>query len=221
MKDIMGGLPYGDIIVIGAIAVFILLRYRAMLGEKTGRDEATKPRPLQEYERVIQLPERETAAKPAAVLSAIKDHGAFTTTFIKMQAIDREFTPEEFLEGACGAFEMVLEAFNEADRDTLKMLLAKDIYKQFDESLSALSAEGKTQQTTLLAIVDSAITDASMTGGKARITVKFVSEQVHLVRDAEGEIIEGDPSHQEAVEDSWVFERVLASGDPAWKVVET
>lgn len=218
----MGGLPYGDIIVIGAIAVFIILRYRAMLGEKSGRDSDVTPiRPLQEYERVIQLPEREPAKTPTVILPPAQDYGNHSETLAAMRSIDRQFTPEEFLEGARTAFEMVLEAFSESDRDTLKMLLSKEIYKEFDDSLTALEAEGKTQKTTLLAIVKSAITDAALAGNKARITVEFVSEQVSLVRDAAGEIVEGDPSQQEAVEDSWVFERSLAASDPSWKVIET
>jgi predicted lipid-binding transport protein (Tim44 family) len=216
----MGGIPYGDIIVIGAIAVFILLRYRAMLGEKTERDDMPPSRPLAEFERVIQLPEREPA-KVVPIATAAADQGAHHATFQKMRGFDRQFSADEFLEGARSAFEMVLEAFNDADRDTLKMLLSDEIYREFEASLAALEAEGKKQQTTLLAIVESTITEAELFGARARITVKFVSEQVHLVRDAEGEIVEGDPSQQEAVEDSWVFERTLTSGDPAWKVIET
>lgn len=215
----MGGLPYGDIIVIAAIAAFILLRYRSMLGEKTGRDVENPP-PMQEYERVIQLPEREVAVKPPVIMP-LKDYGELSPTYEKMRGIDRQFSPEEFLEGARGAFEMVLEAFNEGDRDTLKMLLAKDIYSEFDRSLSQLESEGHKQSTTLLAIVDATVTAAELQGSKARITVDFTSEQVRLVRDADGGIAEGDASQQETVEDSWVFERNLNSSDPAWKVIET
>ena len=218
----MAGIPYGDIIVIGAIAAFILLRYRAILGEKTGRHEDSEPtRPLQEFERVIQLPEREVEQTAAPVVLPTKDYGELNATFDKMRDIDRQFSPEEFLEGARAAFEMVLDAFNEADRDTLKMLLAKDIYAAFDQSLKALEDKGHKQQTTLLAILEASIAAAELNGNKARITVTFESEQVHLVRDAQGEIVEGDASQQEAVEDRWVFERNLASGDPAWKVIET
>lgn len=215
-------LPYGDIIVIGAIAAFILLRYRSMLGEKTGRDvENPPPARLQEYERVIQLPEREQPAPVVVPITPAKDYGPLNDTLAAMRRIDRQFTPEEFLNGARGAFEMVLEAFNSGDRDTLKMLLSPEIYAEFDASLAALEAKGHTPQTTLLAIVESTLADASLTGNLARLTVNFVSEQVHLVRDAEGTIVEGDASMQEAVEDSWVFERNLASSDPAWKVIET
>jgi predicted lipid-binding transport protein (Tim44 family) len=213
----MGGLPYGDIIVIAAIAAFIILRYRAMLGEKSGRDTDPTPavRPLQEYERVIQLPER--APKPVTE----KDYGDLSPTFAKMRAIDKQFTVEEFLEGARGAYEMVIDAFNGDDRDTLKMLLSKEIYQQFEDTLDAQKEEGKKQHTTLVAITESKITDATLTGAKAQLTVYFVSEQIILTRNGEGEVIEGDASYQQAIDDHWVFERTLSSADPSWKVIDT
>ncbi len=220
---------YGDIIIIAAIAAFILLRYRAMLGEKHGRDESDTPppaQPLQEYERVIQLPEREARERDTVValgksLKPIKDYGPLNEHFTAMRRIDRQFNPDEFIEGARAAFEMVIDAYNEGDHETLKMLLAPDIYDDFAASLAAQQAQDHTQHTTLVAIVDADMTEAELAGNKARITVKFVSEQITLVRDTEGEIISGDPSQQEAVEDSWVFERNLTASDPSWKVIET
>ena len=213
----MDGLPYGDIIVIGAIAAFILLRYRAMLGERSDAPPPIQPqpRPLQEFERVIQLPGREDKQTVA------KDYGPATQTLAEMKKYDRLFTPEEFLQGARSAFEMVVDAFNNADRSTLAMLLSKDIAQHFYDALDKQNAEGKSQQTTLVAITAATITAATLVGSKARITVAFTSEQVMLVRNAAGEVIEGNASHQETVEDHWTFERTLTNADPTWKVVET
>lgn len=219
-----GGFPYGDIIVIGAIAAFIILRYRALLGEKTGRDaDIVKPvRPLDEYERIIQLPEREIAQAVKKDLAlSIKDYGALGDTFSAMHAIDREFSPEEFIEGARAAYEMVIEAYNKNDGETLRMLLSSAICKNFQETLSENEKAGRSHQTTLVAIVKSDIIDAKLRGNVASITVDFQSEQVTLVRGTDGKILEGDPSHQAAVEDRWTFERNLASSDPNWKIIET
>jgi predicted lipid-binding transport protein (Tim44 family) len=215
------GFPYGDNIVIGACAAFIILRYGAMLGEKTGRDaDGQPPRPLQEFERVIQLPERDRAATVIPIVPE-KDYGALNETFAGMRAVDRQFTPEEFLNGARAAFEMVVEAFNTADRETLKMLLSKEIYAEFDAALKAQEEEKRSRFTTLIAITEAKVAEAKLQGNKAQLTVDFVSEQVILLRDEQGNVIEGDPSHQEAIEDQWVFERNLASSDPAWKIIET
>ena len=210
------GFSYGDIIVIGAIAAFILLRYRAMLGETSERDQQprVKPAPISDYERVIQLPIPRAAATPEKSEDLAGKYGSLAETFIAMRAIDREFSPEDFLTGARAAYEMVIEAFSKADRETLKMLLAEDIYKQFDTSLKEL-------ETTLLAINRADVAQAKLSGNTATITVDFRSEQVHLVRDKAGTIIEGNASSQELVEDTWVFTRSLTSSSPNWTIIET
>jgi predicted lipid-binding transport protein (Tim44 family) len=211
------GFPYGDIIVFAAIAAFIILRYRAMLGEKSGRDPVI--RPLQEFERVIQLPGREQAKTAPVVL--VTDYGALTDSYAAMRALDKNFSPEEFTAGAKAAFEMVIEAFNEADHDTLKMLLSAPLYENFKQSLTEQKEQGRAYHATLVAITSAEVTEAKLSGNVAQVTVHFVSEQVILTRNANGDVIEGDPSHQQAVEDDWVFERTLTSADPAWTIIET
>lgn len=216
-----GGFPYGDIIVIGAIAAFIILRYRAMLGEKSGRDVSDMPRPIKDLEPVIQLAKRE-----APVIAPVKkvsedEPKQFADQFSAMRAIDAEFSVEEFLSGAKAAYEMVIEAYNDGDDETLKMLLAEPIYKEFKAAAKANDEAGQKAHTTLVAIMKAEIADAKLRGNKATLTVDFHSEQIPLVRDKDGAIIEGDASTQEAVEDQWVFERNLASADPAWKVIDT
>ncbi len=217
------GFSYGDIIVIGAIAAFILLRYRAMLGTDVGRDERpqSKPAAASEYERVIQLP-----AKPVVVVADKKEelskqYGSLAETFVAMRGIDRDFTPEDFLQGARAAYEMVIEAFTKADRDTLKLLLSDAIYKEFDAALSADAEAKRKAETTLVAIKTANITAAKLTGSLATLTVDFLSEQVHVVRDLDGTIIEGDASREEKVEDQWVFTRTLTNSDPNWKIIST
>lgn len=213
------GFSYGDIIVIGAIAVFILLRYRAMLGERSERDQdgpITPPQP-ENYERVIQLPATRVEPKK----EDLTNYGSLADQLVAMRAIDRDFAPDEFLNGARIAYEMVITAFSKGDRDTLKMLLSDPIYKQFETSLKEAETSGQRPETTLIAIKQANLADAKLKGNTATITVDFLSEQVHVLRDGEGTIIEGDPSREEQVEDRWVFTRNLASSDPSWKVIDT
>ena len=216
------GIPYGDIIVIGAIAAFILLRYRSMLGESSGRreDARIKPVAMGEYERVIQLPAARTTATTADKKTD-EVPSAFSETFTAMRAIDREFTPEDFLHGARTAYEMVIAAFSKGDRITLKMLLSDAMYKSFDLSLTDAETAGRKLDNTLVAIKSAEFQDVKLSGTTATITVDFLSEQIHLIRDPNGIILEGNPSQEEQVEDRWVFTRNLANTDPNWTIVET
>lgn len=218
-----GGFPYGDIIVIGAIAAFILLRYRAMLGENSGRDVDTRPAsPVAgDQPRVIQLPLGHAVMPIEKKDDFSADYGALAEKFTAMRSIDPAFTPDEFLGGARTAYEMVIAAFSKRDHDTLKMLLSEDMYKSFSLSLVDAEKEKRFNDTTLIAISESRITAAQLVGAQATITVDFVSDQIHLIRDAAGAIIEGDVSQQNRVEDSWVFTRNLSSSNPDWTIIET
>ncbi len=219
------GFPYGDIIVIAAVAAFIILRYRAMLGEPRGRDEPGAPpsviKPQAEFERVIQLAPTARPAPEKKPQDNFASYGALAETFVAMRAIDREFNPEEFLNGARTAYEMVLTAFSKRDRDTLKMLLSPELYKSFDRALVQEEADKRYTDTTLVAIERAVIDQAVLDGSKATLTVDFTSEQIHLVRDENRAIIEGNASAQSKVEDRWVFTRDLKSTSPNWVIIET
>lgn len=218
---------WGDIIVFGAIAAFVLLRYRAMLGEQHGKDfeeRRQKPRePETEYDRIIQLPQRDAQARPTPVtITPTKEYPEpLGSQFSLMKTIDRQFDPETFAEGAKAAFEMVIEAFNDADRKTLRELLSKEIYKNFDAVLKEREASDTHPHTTLVAILSAEPTKASLRGNVATIEMKFVSEQIQVTKNAAKEVIDGNSSQVENVEDIWTFERNLASGNPAWVITQT
>ncbi len=216
-----GGFPYGDIIVIGVIAAFILLRYRAMLGEQRGRDEG-RPNvvPLNELERVIQIP----SSRVVTLVEKKEDfssHGALAETYVAMRAIDREFTPDEFLHGARVAYEMIIEAVNKRQRETLKMLLSTELYKNFETHLVEEENAKRFGETTLVAITKAEVKTAYLKGSQATIAVDFTSQQIHLTRDENRTILEGNPSQQDEVEDSWVFTRDLKNSNPNWTIIET
>jgi len=218
------GFSYGDIIVIGAIAAFILLRYRAMLGEPRGRDETGTPPPIiqagVERDRLIQLPLVRSTAAEKKNNDNFKQFGPLAGTLESMRTIDDDFSPDEFLTGARTAYEMVITAYSKRDRDTLKMLLSQELYDSFDRGLSQEESAKRFTDTTLVAMNEAKIQDAKLSGNKATISVDFVSEQIHLVRDDQGTIVEGNPSAQNKVEDRWVFTRDMKSASPNWLIVE-
>lgn len=218
------GFPYGDIIVIAAVAVFIILRYRAMLGEPRGRDERGVPTvvPVVKLERVAQLPAARQATPDKKPDDAIRSgYATQADTLIAMRAIDREFSPDEFMTGAKTAYEMVIGAFSKRNRDTLKMLLSDALFQQFDQALKDEEAARRHTDTTLVAITRATLSAATLSGNQATITVEFSSEQIHLMRDETGSIVEGDVRTQNKVEDRWVFTRDLRSTSPNWVVIET
>ncbi len=219
-----------DIIVIIAIAAFVVYKYRQVLGHKTGHDVET-PRPKANQERVVQLRQYqqdaqddfEESAAPEAVkdetLDAIENK-ALHETFSKMKEFDETFNLDEFVKGAKAAFEMVMDAYEKADRVTLKMLLSDDLYREFDQELKQRAKKEEKPHTTLVSILSAVPADASFKKQQARITIRFLSEQIHVVKDKEGNIVEGEKSRIDQVEDEWVFERQMRSRNPNWTITD-
>ena len=116
---------------------------------------------------------------------------------------------------------MIVEAYAAGDKATLRPLLADKVYRGFDGAIDQRQAAGQTLETQLTAVPAAEVVGAEMDASRARITVRFKSEQINLLKDAEGKIVEGDPRTAEEVIDLWTFERDTASPDPNWTLVET
>lgn len=211
------GIPYGDIIVLGAIAAFIILRFRSILGEKSGFDVTQTPKPKVEKEkekeeRIVQLhpASREMQPEPKEQKDTAFEEIELVTLkedLSQIKEADQSFTVDSFLKGASMAFEMVLGAFHKGEAETLKMLMAKPLYEEFSLAIKDRSEE---DSVTLVSISESEITDAQLEGTLAQVTVRFVSEQIIAPH-----------KHVQEIEDEWVFERDTRSKNPNWTIIDT
>lgn len=225
------GIPYADIVILALIAGFILLRLRSVLGR---RDEGDQPNYFNKIdppsashsarEPVVHAHEKPAKTKPKeepdAYLANLAGAGA-AGTLQEIKTKDPMFSATIFLQGARMAFEMVFDAFAKGDKSTLKMLLSDAIYEEFSREIEKREVDGNKTETTLVSVKAKDIAAAALDKNTARLTVKFESEQVTVVRDAEGKIVEGDPSEILHVSDEWVFERDVTSKNPNWKIIET
>lgn len=228
------GFAYLDILFFAMVAAFIAFRLRGVLGRKTGnerprvdpiaqRTAARGPeRAAERGDNVVPLPERAPANAPAdePALAATGDEGP-RGDLAAIRRASPGFDPDHFLQGARAAFSMILEAFGKGDKRALRPLLADEVFAQFAGVIDAREAAGQVLTSELVAIRETEIVRAQLLGSRARITARFVSEQINVTRDAQGELVEGDPKQIESVVDLWTFERDTRSRDPNWQVVET
>lgn len=226
----MSTVPFADIIILGLVAGFILLRLRSILGQQTGFDGTREPTldAKRKEDIVIQLSEKLRTMKQDQAFQKASDVALPETlpdadrrAIESIRIIDGSFSVNEFLRGAKAAFEMVFDAFLKNDRSTIEMLLAPDVAKVFLSEAETRTKSERITETTLVAVESAIIKGASFNTPKARITVTFISEQVTVVRDSSGKIIEGDASQTERVEDEWIFERDITSKNPNWTVIDT
>jgi predicted lipid-binding transport protein (Tim44 family) len=226
-------------IIFLALAVFIFLRLRSVLGQRTGRerppyDPISSRDAVRTSDKVVALPPRsaDATAKSAA---AEDDEGKAVNRWQGVAQpgsplaagldaitdVDREFDAEHFIAGARAAYEMVVTAFAEGDRRALKTLLSKDVYEGFEAAIREREAKGETVETRFVSIDKAEITAAELRGKTAQVTLRFISQLLSATRDKSGAVIEGSPDKVTEVTDVWTFARDLASRDPNWKLMAT
>jgi predicted lipid-binding transport protein (Tim44 family) len=226
------GFAYIDILFFAMVAAFIALRLRSVLGRRTGQERRrtggilgpARPNGAADgksaSDNVVALPDRTAPGEADAAIADLTE-GKVKTGLTQVRLADPNFDLNGFLAGARAAFEMIVQAYAAGDKEALRPLLADDVFAGFAGAIDQRSADGHTLDTQLMAIESAEVVEAGMQGSVARISVRFASEQVNVVRDADGKEVDGDSTTAEEVVDIWTFERDTQSRDPNWTLVET
>jgi predicted lipid-binding transport protein (Tim44 family) len=226
----MDNMAIMDILLFAAVAIFLVLRLRSILGRRTGAEDAErwKRQPPEPYavKRAEQVQDNVTpfpgAARPAEAPAKISmTDPALQAGLDDIRRADPDFLPDEFVQGARGAFEMILMSYAQGDTQTLKPLLAPEVYEGFAGAIKARQAAKQTLETTLVGIRSADIVGLRMAGRMAEVTVKFVTEQVNVLRDADGKPVDGEAASVQKLTDLWTFSRDTRNRDPNWLLIRT
>ncbi|MSP48492.1 MAG: Tim44 domain-containing protein [Alphaproteobacteria bacterium] len=216
--------PFLDIVFFAMLAVFLGLRLRNVLGRRTGT-EKRQPDPFKPAEaappaadNVLKLPERDRKALETLAGEADTPIGRGIKA---IKGADPGFEEAGFVGGARGAFEMIVTAFAKGDVQTLRPLLADGVFDNFKRAVDDRTGRGEILETTLVGITAAELIDADLAGSTAKVTIRFVSEQVNVTKAADGKVVDGDPVGAVAITDIWTFARDVRSSDPNWMLVET
>lgn len=234
-----GGFPL-DLILFAALALFLIFRLGSVLGKRTGHQKPTDlfgdrsggvgrerggdrsgEREDRADENVIPMPGKRDQSWDDQAAESPQMQGPAGSGLTQIKVADSEFDPDQFLDGARQAFEMIVTAYAEGDGRTLKQLLSKDVYENFAAAIREREKAGERMEDTLYGIDEATIVDAGMEGSTASVTVKFVSQQVNVTYDSEGRVVAGDPNEVATVTDIWTFQRNVKSRDPNWELAET
>lgn len=227
----MGGdVQFLDIILFAVIAAFVVLQLRRVLGRRDGHeggyvDPFRRPDqpPLRAdkgaSDNVVELPSRLERPEPPA--SAEPANSSPAVDFAGIRAADPKFDPNEFLSGARVAFGMIIDAYASGDVETLKPLLSREVFENFERAIRERETKGWILEKSLEGISSSEIVEAYLQNQLAHITVKFVSNQIDFSRDKEGQVVEGNPDRIQEVTDFWTFARDTGRRDPNWQLVAT
>lgn len=226
-------------IIFLALAVFIFAKLRSVLGTRTGHERppfdpysGETPKPATLPDKPASIPNRNEDAAPvtrdaerevpvADRWAGIAAPGSAVAAGLDAIAnADRSFDARNFLEGAKAAYEMIVMAFAEGDRKTLRNMLGKEMFEEFAAALNAREAKGHKMESRFVSLDKAEIKNAALAGNEARITIDFLAQLVSATRDKDGNVVEGSAEALTDVEDLWMFARDVKSSDPNWKLVE-
>lgn len=208
------------VVLLAMVAAFLALRLYMVLGKRTGHEQAlTKPaeeraaptplpRPIEILPEPREIANRNIEPRAEAGLRAIV-------------AAEPGFDVAQFIEGAKSAYRMILEAYWKGDEELLGWLVEDDVRSAFAEAIAERANAGHVLDNRLVSIERALISDASVDGRQARITVRFDADIAAVTRDAEGNLVAGSMSDAVETHDIWTFARTLKSSDPNWKLADT
>ena len=215
--------PIIQLLVLAAIAIFLILRLRGVLGTRDGFEG--EPRENQTQIRSRKGPELEVieGGPDRDITDHVEEGSSSAEALAKMKKIDPTFNVSEFLQGARGAYEMILMAFERGDLASVTPFISEDVYEAFATVVDDREDKGLTVEATFIGISDLSLKNAEIeeSSNEAELTVKFTSEMTYQVRDNGGDVIEGSNSEIKRQKDVWTFSHEMGSKDPNWRLVAT
>ncbi|MEM1362393.1 MAG: Tim44/TimA family putative adaptor protein [Pseudomonadota bacterium] len=214
-----------QLLVLAGVAIFLILRLRSVLGTREGFEKPP-----------VQMPDpSDSAAKARADFEVIEggpdrditDHveegSPSAEALAAMKAADPDFAVGPFLEGARGAYEMILMAFESGDLEQVVPFLSTDVYDSFQEVIDLREQQKLTVDARFVGVRELTLAEAHFDeeSGDGEVTIRFVGEMTSVVKNANDEIVEGNPNEIKRQRDIWTFARVMTSDNPNWKLVAT
>jgi len=188
-----------DIILLGMIAGFIILRLRSILGRKTGHESKVYP---SFAEKKFNIPKN--VIKPLNINHEI------------LEGKDKK----EFLKGAEIAYESILTSFANGDLKKLKSLLTSIMNNNFSGAIEARNNDKIKSEFTFIGIKEASVEKYEKAKDDIFATVKFVAEVISVKKDKDDKIIEGNPDKIKFVTDVWKFTRNIKNKSPNWYLAE-
>lgn len=213
--------PMIQLVILGVIALFVILRLRSVLGTRTGFEPTNVPQQTFKKEKPKDEEVKEVIDRDIADYILIDSPGGKALS--QMKKAENTFSVTEFIEGARQAYEMILIAFEEGDRDGLRPFLADDIYESFEAVIIERENAKLNVDATFIGLREIKLSNAEYDwrSKEGEITLTLIAELTTVVKNNKGKVIEGDKNTIKRQKDIWTFSRVMGSDNPNWILVAT
>lgn len=209
------------LVIFFGLAAFMTYKLFSVLGTRGGHEPTEDQDPLRDLRQHQAAQDEEDEPRaPAAVTPQTPDSAA--PDWVRtVRSSYPAFEPARFVDGAKSAYEMIVQAFASGNLGDVRPYVDAQVMQAFETAVSARQKTGQTMEVTFVGIEKADVETAVDRDGLVAVTLAFQSDQIRVVRDADGEIIEGDPNRIDLVKDRWTFARPTNSTDPNWMLVAT
>ena len=213
--------PLIQLLVLAAIAVFLILRLKNVLGTREGFEKP--PLPIPQEKRGGPAFEVIEGGPDLDITDHFDEGTAQAWALAEMKRIEPSFNVTDFLAGGRGAYEMIVMGYETGELDNIKPILSEEIYESFVDGVAAREDQGLTIEASFIGVREMSLENVTLDPDtkEAEMTLKFVAELTQAVRNAESEIVEGSLTDAKKQKDTWVFSRHMGSDDPNWFLVST
>ncbi|MEN8894770.1 MAG: Tim44/TimA family putative adaptor protein [Yoonia sp.] len=215
--------PIIQLLVLAGIAIFLILKLRSVLGTREGFEKPQVQNPPVASGRRRDDFEVIEGGPDLDVLDHADEGSDTAKALSAMKRVDPSFNVGEFLGGARGAYEMIVTAFDRGDLATVLPFISEDVYEAFATVVDEREKQGLTIESNFIGISSLRLKSATLdeTTKEAEMTVLFKAETTYVVRDAGGDIVEGEVDEVKRQTDIWTFARDMDADDPNWRLVAT
>ena len=211
-----------QLLVLAGVAIFLIIKLRSVLGTRDGFEkpplpiDAVRPKVKRDFEVIEGGPDRD-----------ITDHVAEASPQAKalsaMKVAEPGFSVNTFLQGARGAYEMILMAFEKGEMEQIKPFLSPEVFDTFSQAVAQREGEGLSVEASFIGLRELVLSDATFDteSREADISVRFLGELTSVVRNKAGDVVEGSPTAIKKQRDVWTFSRRMGADDPNWHLSAT
>ena len=212
--------PLIQLLVLAGIAIFLILRLKNVLGTRDGFEKPPVPQPSRKGRPEFEVIE---GGPDLDITDHVEEDSSEALALASMKRIEPSFSVTDFVQGARGAYEMILMGFERGELDQIQPFLAEDVFEAFVDVVSAREDEGLTIEAEFGGVRETSIhaVNFDKDTNLAEISMRFVCELTSVVRDKGGDIIEGVADKSKKQKDTWTFARTMGADDPNWLLVAT
>ena len=214
--------PLIQLLVLAGIAVFLILRLKNVLGTREGFEQPPVPKPVNDR---LGRPDLEVieGGPDLDITDHVDEDSDAAKALAGMKRVEPSFNVADFLQGARGAYEMIVMGYEKGELSEIQPFLSEDVYESFVDGVAAREDQGLTIEAEFSGVPELKLVNATFDEetNEAELSIRFVAELTSTVRDEGGDIVEGSPTEVKRQKDTWSFARTMGADDPNWLLVST